>query len=101
MRIDSAPVSERLVIRPELMESAGITSYNSTGRLYFRCGGIQITSGLATIRSESYGYIGGQRSYVDLPPWPRGTSKPSDGEDDAAEWAILNKVAQSIGRLAQ
>jgi hypothetical protein len=32
-------------------------------------------------------------------PDSRGTSKPLDGEDDLAEWAALDKVAQSIGRL--
>jgi hypothetical protein len=34
-------------------------------------------------------------------PHDRGTSKPSDGEDDPAEWAVLDKVAQSVGRLGQ
>ena len=29
----------------------------------------------------------------------RGKSKPLDSEDDLAEWAALDKVAQRIGRL--
>ncbi len=32
-------------------------------------------------------------------PDSRSTSKPLDGEDDLTEWAALDKVAQSIGRL--
>jgi hypothetical protein len=32
-------------------------------------------------------------------PDSRGTSMPLDGEDDLTEWATLDKVAQSIGRI--
>jgi hypothetical protein len=34
-------------------------------------------------------------------PTAAGTSTPSDGEDDPAEWTVLDKVAQSVGRLGQ